>query len=98
MIITDVFGEQLLNTPDEYDGQERGNEAGFPLKRKRFALFGFVIVILMLVGYDSEALGTFVAAAGVYFAQNAPETMKGKVKKFLADSAELLYGCRTCQA
>ncbi|SIO85090.1 hypothetical protein [Nocardiopsis sp. JB363] len=98
MIITNVLGEQLLNTPDEYDDQERGNKAGSRLKKTRPALFGFVIVILVLVGYDSEELGAFVAAAVLYFAQNAPATMKAKVKKFLADTVELLYGCRTCQA
>lgn len=91
----------MLNTPDEYDDQECGNKAGSRLKKTRSALFGFVIVILVilaLVGYDSEALGTFVAAAGLYFAQNASVTTKTKVKKFLADTAEHLYGCRTCQA
>lgn len=88
----------MPNTPDEYDGQECGNKAGFPLKKTCFALFGFVIVILVLVVYGGEALGTCVAAAGLYFAQNAPATMKAKVKKFLVDSVELLGGCRTCQA
>lgn len=97
-VIIPDFGELLTNTPDEHDGQEYGNESGFPLKKTCLVLFGFVIVTLVLVGYDSEALGTFVAAAGLYLAQNAPATMRAKVKKFLAESIEVLYGCRTCQA
>ncbi|MEU3307429.1 hypothetical protein [Nocardiopsis sp. NPDC006832] len=94
----------MLNTPDEHDehdDQERQNKAGSRLRKTGPALFGFVIVILVIIvpfGYDSEELGALLAAAALYFARNAPATMKAKAKKFFADTAEHFYGCRTCQA